>query len=190
MLSAKSSQPTVAWVLRPSRFHNHGKKKALDKKIKKSAKIIARTLFSFNFNFTAPFAEGFNFSEPDNTVIIRKKIFGEGFLVIYDKSRTFNWSLILFIYYCTYLVVVVDHLAGIDDGEVGREPCHLRLAFRPDKHVLREVVLPRQLRDDAHVLARLRARPAVPIEHIPVFFFDRFFNLVFNVFLFWGGVYL
>lgn len=52
-----------------------------------------------------------------------------------------------------YLVVVVDHLARVDDGEVGLETCRLRLRFRSDEHVLGEVVLPRQLRDDAHVLA-------------------------------------
>lgn len=66
-----------------------------------------------------------------------------------------------------YLVVVVDHLAGVYDGELGGEAGHLGLVLRPDEHVLAEVVLPRQLRDDANVLARLGARPAVPIEDVP-----------------------
>ena len=66
-------------------------------------------------------------------------------------------------FFC-HLVVVVDHLARVDDGEVWHEVGHFRLALRPDEHVLREVVLPRQLRDDAHVFARLRAGPAVPVE--------------------------
>lgn len=71
----------------------------------------------------------------------------------------------------SYLVVVVDHLAGVDDGEVRLEALGLCLRVGPDEHVLGEVVLPRQLRDDAHVLPRLGARAAVAVEHVPVFFF-------------------
>lgn len=68
----------------------------------------------------------------------------------------------------SYLVVFVDHLAGVDYGEVGLEVCHLCLRLRPDEHVLGEVVLPSQLCDDSHVLARLGIRPTVSIEYVPV----------------------
>ena len=72
-------------------------------------------------------------------------------------------------YFTTHLVVGVHHLAGVDDGEFRVEVGNLLIVLRPDEHVLGEVVLPRQLRDDPHVLARLGARPAIPIEHIPCF---------------------
>lgn len=75
----------------------------------------------------------------------------------------------------TRLVVVVENLARVDDGEVGLEVGHLGLRFRPNEHVLREVVLPRELGDDAHVLSRLRARPAVAVENIPYFSHHPFF---------------
>lgn len=77
-----------------------------------------------------------------------------------------------------HLVVVVDNLARVDDGEVGLEVGHLGLRLGPDEHILAEVVLPRELGDDTHVLSRLGTRPAVTIENVPgnVVFHHHFFS--------------
>lgn len=77
----------------------------------------------------------------------------------------------------SYLVVIVDHLAGVDDSEVRLEPVRFSLGLRANEHVLAEVVLPREFRDDAHVFARLGTCSAVAVKHVPVSFFV-FFNIV------------
>lgn len=41
-----------------------------------------------------------------------------------------------------YLVVLVDNLARIDDGEVWDEVGHFFLGLGSDEHVFREMVLP------------------------------------------------